>query len=71
MVGKYINGPMNRKAQFLVSLYLWKGWANYMTKILVIEDDPAVSNLLTTTLEAYGYEYRAAATGHATGYLYS
>ena len=34
-----------------------------MTTVLVIEDDPAVRNLLTTTLETYGYQYRAAATG--------
>lgn len=34
-----------------------------MTTILVIEDDQAVRNLLTTTLDAYGFRYRAAATG--------
>lgn len=34
-----------------------------MTNILVIEDDPAVRNLLTTTLETYGYQYRSAADG--------
>jgi len=34
-----------------------------MTMLLVIEDDKAVRNLLSTTLETYGYEYRAAANG--------
>lgn len=34
-----------------------------MTRILVIEDDQAVRNLLSTTLSAYGYQYRTAVTG--------
>ncbi|MBC8570313.1 response regulator [Zongyangia hominis] len=33
--------------------------------ILVVEDDKAVRNLITTTLEAHGYLYRAAGTGEA------
>lgn len=32
-------------------------------KILVIEDDPAITNLMRTTLEMQDYQYRAAKTG--------
>ena len=33
--------------------------------ILVVEDDPSVKNLMTTTLKAHGYRYLAAASGEA------
>lgn len=33
--------------------------------ILVVEDDAAVRNLITTTLESHGYGHVSAATGHA------
>ena len=33
--------------------------------VLVIEDDNAIRNLITTTLSAFGYEHRAAANGGA------
>ena len=33
--------------------------------ILVVEDDPSVKNLMTTTLKAHGYRYLAAVSGEA------
>lgn len=33
--------------------------------ILVVEDDPAVRNLISTTLEAHDYKHHAAPTGEA------
>ena len=33
--------------------------------ILVVEDDSAVRNLITTTLETHNYRYQAAPTGEA------
>lgn len=33
--------------------------------ILVVEDDPSVKNLMTTTLKTHGYRYLAAASGEA------
>lgn len=33
--------------------------------MLVVEDDAAVRNLITTTLETHGYDYISAATAHA------
>ena len=35
----------------------------YKPKILVVEDDPAISNLIRTTLETQGYQYHMAQTG--------
>lgn len=33
--------------------------------VLVVEDDPAVRNLITTTLEVHDYKYQTAATGES------
>lgn len=38
------------------------------SKILIIEDDPAITNLMRTTLEMQDYQYHAAKTG-ATGLM--
>ena len=35
----------------------------YKPRILVVEDDKAVRNLITTTLETQGYQYHTASTG--------
>lgn len=35
----------------------------YKQKILIIEDDPAISNLIKTTLETQNYQYHTAKTG--------
>ena len=35
----------------------------YKPKILVVEDDPAISNLIRTTLDTQGYQYHMAQTG--------
>ena len=35
----------------------------YKPKILVVEDDPAISNLIRTTLETQEYQYHTARTG--------
>ncbi len=35
----------------------------YKPKILIIEDDPAISNLIKTTLETQNYQYHTAKTG--------
>lgn len=35
----------------------------YKSRILVVEDDPAISNLIRTTLEAHDYQYHTTATG--------
>lgn len=35
----------------------------YKSKILVVEDDPAISNLIRTTLETQEYQYHTARTG--------
>ncbi len=37
----------------------------YKSKILVIEDDPAISNLIRTTLETQNYQYHMAKNGTA------
>lgn len=37
----------------------------YKSKILVIEDDPAISNLIRTTLETQNYQYHTAKSGAA------
>ena len=34
-------------------------------KVLVIEDDPAITNLIRTTLETQDYQYHTARTGAA------
>ena len=53
-----------RKAQFLHLHYLL-GRLNYVNKplILVVEDDPPVRNLVTTTLKTNDYRYLVAANG--------
>lgn len=38
----------------------------HKAKILVVEDDKAIRNLITTTLETQGYQYHTAATGTAS-----
>ena len=45
--------------------YLWKRWSctMYKSKILVVEDDPAISNLIRTTLETQEYQYHTAQNG--------
>lgn len=35
----------------------------YKPKILIVEDDPAISNLIRTTLELQGYQFQMAQTG--------
>lgn len=35
----------------------------YKPKILVVEDDPAISNLIRTTLDTQEYQYHTAQTG--------
>ena len=35
----------------------------YKSKILVIEDDPAITNLIRTTLDTQGYQYHTAKNG--------
>ena len=35
------------------------------SKILVIEDDPAITNLIRTTLDTQDYQYHTARTGSA------
>lgn len=35
----------------------------YKSRILVVEDDPAISNLIRTTLETHDYQYHTTATG--------
>ena len=35
----------------------------YKPKILVIEDDPAITNLIRTTLDTQDYQYHAAKNG--------
>ena len=35
----------------------------YKSKILVVEDDPAISNLIRTTLETQEYQYHTAQNG--------
>ena len=37
----------------------------HKSKILIVEDDPAISNLIRTTLEAHGYQFHAAGTGES------
>ena len=39
---------------------------NNKPKILVVEDDKAIRNLITTTLETQGYQYHTAGTGSAS-----
>lgn len=35
----------------------------YKAKILVVEDDPAISNLIRTTLETQDYQFHTAQNG--------
>lgn len=35
----------------------------YKSKILIVEDDPAISNLIRTTLETQEYQYHTAQNG--------
>ena len=35
----------------------------YKPKILIVEDDPAISNLIRTTLDTQNYQYHTAKTG--------
>ena len=37
----------------------------YKSKILVVEDDPAITNLIRTTLETQDYQYHTAKSGSA------
>ena len=61
-VGRAGIGAISAGKQFVSGLYTWPMTA---TRVLVVDDDPAIRNMLAEYLGAHGYEVALAASGAA------